>query len=131
MSHGLEHREGESMFENIFVEAIHEVLDSDEMDNLLENPSTSSQLYDMAIDNLKPPTCHQVETLENPDTSQITWTEYYEPYEQTIKEVQNVSSEDIEKKRLSQQTGDLIQFMLEDTLFNLMEEATYEEFDLT
>jgi hypothetical protein len=42
-----------------------------------------------------------------------------------------MSSEEIEKKRLSQHTGDLIQFMLEDTLFNLMEEATYEEFDLT
>jgi len=26
---------------------------------------------------------------------------------------------------------DLMEFMLEDTLFNLMEEATYEEFDLT
>lgn len=26
---------------------------------------------------------------------------------------------------------DLLEFMLEDTLFNLMEEATYEEFDLT
>ena len=25
---------------------------------------------------------------------------------------------------------DLMEFMLEDTLFNLMEEATYEEFDL-
>lgn len=25
----------------------------------------------------------------------------------------------------------LLEFMLEDTLFNLMEEATYEEFDLT
>ena len=26
---------------------------------------------------------------------------------------------------------DLMEYMLEDTLFNLMEEATYEEFDLT
>lgn len=26
---------------------------------------------------------------------------------------------------------DLLEFMLEDTLFNLMEEATFEEFDLT
>lgn len=25
----------------------------------------------------------------------------------------------------------MLEFMLEDTLFNLMEEATYEEFDLT
>jgi hypothetical protein len=26
---------------------------------------------------------------------------------------------------------DLLEYMLEDTIFNLMEEATYEEFDLT
>lgn len=26
---------------------------------------------------------------------------------------------------------ELMEFMLEDTMFNLMEEATYEEFDLT
>lgn len=26
---------------------------------------------------------------------------------------------------------ELMEYMLEDTLFNLMEEATYEEFDLT
>ena len=26
---------------------------------------------------------------------------------------------------------DMIEFMLEDTLYNLMEEATYNEFDLT
>ena len=26
---------------------------------------------------------------------------------------------------------DMLEFMLEDTIFNLMEEATYEEFDLT
>lgn len=25
----------------------------------------------------------------------------------------------------------MLEFMLEDTIFNLMEEATYEEFDLT
>lgn len=121
------------MFENIFVEAIHEVLDSDEIDKILDGGSTASpyNIYDMSIDNQKPPTCQQVLPIENPDTSQITWTEYYEPFEQLIKNVQNMSSEEIEKKRLSQHTGDLIQFMLEDTLFNLMEEATYEEFDLT
>jgi len=26
---------------------------------------------------------------------------------------------------------DMIEYMMEDTLYNLMEEATYEEFDLT
>lgn len=36
------------------------------------------------------------------------------------------------KKRLllDQRYKSMIEYMLEDTLFNLMEEATYEEFDL-
>jgi hypothetical protein len=32
---------------------------------------------------------------------------------------------------LDKNFSDLLEFMLEDTIFNLMEEATYEEFDLT
>lgn len=40
---------------------------------------------------------------------------------------------EIFKKRmyLDKNFVDLLEYMLEDTLFNLMEEATYEEFDLT
>lgn len=53
MSHGVEHREGESMFENIFVEAIHEVLDSDEIDKILDGGANASphNIYEMNIDN--------------------------------------------------------------------------------
>jgi len=44
-----------------------------------------------------------------------------------------VDNEDLARKRLftKEPFTDLMEFMLEDTLFNLMEEATYEEFDLT
>lgn len=40
---------------------------------------------------------------------------------------------DLFKKRmfLEKNFVGMIEYMLEDTLFNLMEEATYEEFDLT
>jgi len=40
---------------------------------------------------------------------------------------------DIFRKRMFMDNKfvDLLEFMMEDTLFNLMEEATYEEFDLT
>jgi len=44
-----------------------------------------------------------------------------------------MTDEEVFKKRmfLEKPFVDLLEFMLEDTIFNLMEEATYEEFDLT
>jgi len=44
-----------------------------------------------------------------------------------------LEDKDIFRKRMFMEKNfvDLMEFMLEDTIFNLMEEATYEEFDLT
>lgn len=44
-----------------------------------------------------------------------------------------LDDQEIFRKRMFMEKNfvDLLEFMLEDTLFNLMEEATYEEFDLT
>lgn len=44
-----------------------------------------------------------------------------------------MNDQEIFRKRmfLEKNFVDLLEFMLEDTIFNLMEEATYEEFDLT
>jgi hypothetical protein len=44
-----------------------------------------------------------------------------------------MNDQDLFRKRmfLEKPFVDMLEFMLEDTLFNLMEEATYEEFDLT
>jgi hypothetical protein len=44
-----------------------------------------------------------------------------------------MNDQEIFRKRmfLDKNFVDLLEFMLEDTIFNLMEEATYEEFDLT
>lgn len=56
-----------------------------------------------------------------------------EVYEEEIKEVTGVDDSELFRKRMFLQEPfvDLMEFMMEDTLFNLMEEATYEEFDLT
>ena len=44
-----------------------------------------------------------------------------------------MKNDEIFRKRmfLDKNFVDLLEFMMEDTIFNLMEEATYEEFDLT
>jgi len=55
-----------------------------------------------------------------------------EAYEEQLMEVSGVNSEELFRKRMYMQKPfvDLMEFILEDTLFNLMEEATYDEFDL-
>lgn len=44
-----------------------------------------------------------------------------------------LEDKEIFRKRMYMEKNfvDMLEFMLEDTIFNLMEEATYEEFDLT
>ena len=55
-----------------------------------------------------------------------------EAYEDQLMEVSGVNGEELFRKRMYMQKPfvDLMEFILEDTLFNLMEEATYDEFDL-
>ena len=55
-----------------------------------------------------------------------------EAYEEELKEVSGINSEELFRKRMYMQEPfvELMEFILEDTLFNLMEESTYEEFDL-
>jgi len=54
-------------------------------------------------------------------------------YEENLREVTGVDDDELFRKRMFMQEPfvELMEFMLEDTMFNLMEEATYEEFDLT
>lgn len=53
--------------------------------------------------------------------------------EDDLKQVSGLNDEELFRKRmfLDRQFVDMLEYMMEDTLFNLMEEATYEEFDLT
>lgn len=54
-------------------------------------------------------------------------------YEEHLRDVTGVDDDELFRKRMFLQEPfvELMEFMLEDTMFNLMEEATYEEFDLT
>ena len=44
-----------------------------------------------------------------------------------------MNDDELFRKRMFMEKNfvDLLEYMLEDTIFNLMEEATFEEFDLT
>ena len=54
------------------------------------------------------------------------------PYKKQVTMVSGIDESELFRKKmfLEDPFVNLMEFMLEDTLFNLMEEATYEEFDL-
>ena len=53
-------------------------------------------------------------------------------YRNNLKELTGNDDHDIDRKEYftDKLFTDMLEYMLEDTMFNLMEEATYEEFDL-
>ena len=55
------------------------------------------------------------------------------PFEEELKSSSGLDDKELFRKRMFTEKPfvDMLEFMLEDTIFNLMEEATYEEFDLT
>lgn len=54
-------------------------------------------------------------------------------YMENLKELTGNDDDDILRKQIfmGKEFTDMLEYMLEDTIFNLMEEATFEEFDLT
>ena len=139
MNLGAELREGESLVENIVNEAMHDILESDEFDKLLdESNKAKAGIYASAITDQAAPAEEDalIEKDERKDHSmsrdQIHLNKPGQAYEEELKEVSGVNGEELFRKRMYMQEPfvDLMEFVLEDTLFNLMEEATYEEFDL-
>ena len=133
-------REGETLIENIVNEAMHEILESDEFDKLLDDCVTAKAgLYANAITNEAEPSQEDLLVQEDDmdglanNKMQQSFNKQATVYEEELKEVSGVDDNELFRKRMFLQEPfvELMEFMMEDTLFNLMEEATYEEFDLT
>ena len=132
-------REGESLIENIMNEAMNDILESDEFDKLLDDCSQAKAgIYASAITNHGIPSTESV-ALDTErerglieETKEVFLNRPGAAYEDELKEVSGMDDSELFRKRMFLQEPfvDLMEFMLEDTLFNLMEEATYEEFDL-
>ena len=125
---GADVRQGESLIENIVNEAMHDILESEDFDRLLDDCSTSrAGLYLKAINNEGEPAS---EDLLGKPTDEETARQAYEEH---LREVSGAEEDERARKRMFMQEPfvELMEFILEDTMFNLMEEATYEEFDLT
>lgn len=128
---GADARRGESLIENIVNEAMHDILESADFDKLLDDCTSSrAGLYLHAINNEAEPEAEEAFKSEKPDLEEDT---AHAVYEKHLREVTGVEEDELFRKRMFMQEPfvELMEFMLEDTMFNLMEEATYEEFDLT
>ena len=120
------------MIENVVNEAMHDILESADFDKLLEDCTSSrAGLYLHAINNeAEPEAVEDVVADDRRDQGEDTARAVYEKH---LREVTGVEEDELFRKRMFMQEPfvELMEFMLEDTMFNLMEEATYEEFDLT
>ena len=121
---------------------MHEILESDEFDKLLDDQSQAKAgLYEPTITNQAMPDKEdQIMALEGEskelskgdESDRVYDITQGQVYEDQIKKVFDIDDDQLFQKRMFMQEPfvNLMEFMLEDTLFNLMEEATYEEFDL-
>ena len=121
-------RHGESLIENVVNEAMHDILESSDFDKLLDDCATSrAGLYMKEINDEGEPAA---EDLAGQPVSEENARQVYEEH---LREVTGAEEDELFRKRMFMQEPfvELMEFILEDTMFNLMEEATYEEFDLT
>ena len=121
-------------------------MESDEFDNLLDDANQSKAgLFAPAITNQAAPST-ELKIMEEEETKgespeireegsqedRVYLNRQGMAYEENIKKMYGINESELNRKRMFLQEPfvDLMEFMLEDTLFNLMEEATYGEFDL-
>lgn len=133
MQLGVENREGESLIENVLLEAMHEIFEGDEIDKLIDETfKKPSGIYGTYADNDNPPSFTYIPYHPEIETPKYV-NQHIAVIEEDLKERSGMNDQEIFRKRmfLEKPFVDMLEFMLEDTIFNLMEEATYEEFDLT
>lgn len=134
-SNPIESRENETLFTNVLNEMMNDILHDSEMDALLDNcHETSGGIFNQIVtSDQDPPSTEMIYTdLPEPNASNLQGMRDQDVYTNNLKELTGNDDEDILRKTsfLDHYFTDMLEYMLEDTLFNLMEEATYEEFDL-
>jgi len=126
-------RENEPMFDNILQDCLKEVLEDQETEKLFQKLKDEPIGLFSILNEENPPTSEDVTGYVLPAQEVINDKDYdYPPFERELKSITDYEGDQLLKKRLllDSRYKNLIEYMLEDTLFNLMEEATYEEFDL-
>ena len=114
---------------------MNDILQDPEMDDLLENcHNNEAGIFNQIVtSDQDPPSTEQIyHDMPKPKVEDLNPLNEQEVYTNNLKEVSGNEEEDIQRKTffLEKKFTDMLEYMLEDTIFNLMEEATYEEFDM-
>lgn len=131
----VESRENETLFSNVLNEMVNDILNDPEMEELLDSRGDASgKIVNQVItSDLDAPSTERIYTdLPEPDKRDLNPLRERACYQNELKELTGNEDEDLRRKSwfMDNAFTDMIEYMLEDTVFNLMEEATYEEFDL-
>ena len=114
---------------------MNDILHDSEMDALLDNClDTNGGIFNQIVtSDQDPPSTEMIYTdLPNPRDENMNSLREQEVYTNNLKELTGNDDDDIVRKTcfMDKKFTDMLEYMLEDTIFNLMEEATFEEFDL-
>ena len=120
---------------NVMNELINDVLHDDEMDQLLDNcHDHHGGIFNQVVtSNDQPPSTKSLyKALPAPNEKDLHVLGEQEVYTNNLKELTGNDEDDILRKTsfMDKKFSDMLEYMMEDTLFNLLEEATYDEFDL-
>lgn len=131
----IESRENETLFENVLNEMMNDILHDQEMDALLDQCHlTSGGIFNQIVTSNEdaPSTSNIYHELDLPKDDEISVLIDQQCYVNNLKELTGNDDDDIKRKTcfMDKKFTDMLEYTLEDTIFNLMEEATYEEFDL-
>lgn len=136
----IEARESETIFSNVLNEMMNDILHDSEMDALLDNcHETSGGIFNQIItSDMDPPSTDKIFNQEDEEDDDLKLTPPTDVltdqpvYRNNLKELTGNDDDDIVRKNcfLDKNFTNMVEYMLEDTIFNLLEEATYGEFDL-
>ena len=116
-------------------EMMNDILHDKEMDDLLDQcHDTSGGIFNqMVTSNDDAPSTQAIyKDLPEPAEADMNTRTDQQCYMNNLKELTGNDDDDIKRKNffMDKKFTDMLEYTLEDTIFNLMEEATYEEFDL-
>ena len=119
---------------------MNDILHDSEMDALLDNcHETSGGIFNQIItSDMDPPSTDKIFNQEDEEDDDLKLTPPTDVltdqpvYRNNLKELTGNDDDDIVRKNcfLDKNFTNMVEYMLEDTIFNLLEEATYGEFDL-
>ena len=114
---------------------MNDILHYSEMDSLLDQcHQTSCGIFNQIVTSNEdaPSTSHIYLDLPLPKDEDVNVLIDQQCYVNNLKELTGNDDDDIKRKTcfMDKKFTDMLEYTLEDTIFNLMEEATYEEFDL-